>query len=62
MAGGEDDFEKARDAFRKAALATSIVTMRMYAMQGLMALERADALSAIVELPSRVPLRANHEN
>lgn len=62
MTGGEGDFEKARDAFRKAADATTIVTMRMYAMQGLMALERADALSAIVELPPRAARRANHDN
>jgi hypothetical protein len=45
----DENFEKARGAFRMAADATCIVAMRDFATAGLRFLKRADALSAIVE-------------
>jgi hypothetical protein len=49
MAEAEDDFEKARRAFRNASTAQTIVIMRKHAEQGMALLDRADALLAVVE-------------
>jgi hypothetical protein len=49
MAECDEDFEKARVAFRKAAEANCIPVMRNYAVAGLRFLDRADTLSAVVE-------------
>ncbi len=49
MAECDEDFEKARVAFRMAAEATSIPAMRSFAAAGLRFLDRADMLSAVVE-------------
>ena len=49
MTSADKDFEQARLFFRKAAEASSIATMRSHAIVGLTMLERADALSAVVD-------------
>lgn len=56
MADGDEEFQRAREAFRKASEALSIASMRNFANAGLRFLDRADALSAIVEIePRRKP-------
>jgi hypothetical protein len=56
MPEADRNFERARAAFRNAAAAKSIAAMRLQVEMGLAFLERADALSAVVELtPSARP-------
>lgn len=50
MADCDEDFQRARQAFRKASEATNIAAMRSFANTGLRLLDQADALSAIVEV------------
>jgi TPR repeat protein len=49
MSSADKDFEQARLYFRKAAEASNIATMRRHALVGLSLLERADALSAVID-------------
>lgn len=59
MPEADRNFERARSAFRNAAAAKSIAAMRLQVEMGLAFLERADALSAVVELtPSTLPRSA----
>ena len=53
MADCDDEFQRARDSFRKASEAADIAVMRGFANAGLRFLDRADALSAIVEVEPR---------
>lgn len=55
MAEADQVFEQARAAFRKAAEARSIAAMRVQAELGIALLERADALSGIVEIHPQRP-------
>lgn len=49
MGEAEENFRRARAAFRHAAEADTVATMRLHAERGMALLERADALSAIVD-------------
>jgi hypothetical protein len=55
MAEADEVFERARAAFRKAAEARTIVAMRAQVEHGIALLERADALSGIVEVHLQRP-------
>ncbi|HWV52994.1 hypothetical protein [Pseudorhodoplanes sp.] len=61
MADADENFERARRAFRNAAAATSIAEMRAEAERGLAWLERADLLSAVVEIHPRRSVAAPND-
>ena len=55
MAEADENFERARAAFCDAAQACTTLAMRIHAERGMALLERADALSLIVEAHPRRP-------
>jgi hypothetical protein len=61
MAEADQNFERARAAFRTAAAAQSIAAMRLQVELGLAFLERADALSAVVEVATSTRPRSTPE-
>jgi hypothetical protein len=61
MAEADEVFERARAAFRQASEAGTIVSMRMHAELGMALLDRADALSGIVEIHPKRPERLSHK-
>ncbi len=61
MAEADRNFERARAAFRNAAAAKSIAAMRLQVELGLTFLERADALSAVVEVTTSTRPRPTSE-
>jgi hypothetical protein len=61
MAEADEDFERARAAFRHASEARTIAMMRIHAERGIAMLERADTLSAIVDFEPGRQARASHD-